>query len=745
LTHYYLLFLWAVEGLALLLAPRRTRAIRRPWIATVLTGIVLSSVAVSLSPGILATARETLNRFPALPVRWQDLQLAVMDLLINWRDPRQLPLALAIILAVMVGWVAAWKRDALLGALLALWGIVPVAVVALIPEAIQARYMVIALPALAFGLAACIAAVRSPALRWIFAVVLAAGIGAQWNHSFPPPDTTFSDEVAYLHQHAHPGDTLLLNNPWISLLTTYYPLPEWIEIASIPDEAPPGFSAADDLPRLGDVAGRSKRLWVAYNASSFADPGFGVSSWLAENMYCVDQFKDLALYVPATAVSETLTSDIHLDSQTQLTSVAADQTATRPGEALRIHLEWTGADLSWWTKADLRLIGPDQAVWASQGFSLGPVRQDIYATLPSPWSERRGLFIPPGTPPGSYTLMLRAGRDTSTDVVIGTLTVVSAPEPVNPPAGPHSVFLPLVARMAYATSQTTGQAFVSSYLSGIPQQGAAPIDLDGNLRLLGLSYESHRLVQSFPLNLELWWQMDHPSSDVRIQLRLVGRGGTLTTRATYPLLDAPLGPSFYPSEYWKSGEVVRQQVQAILPRDLPAGTYTIQIQTTSAEAPWKELLTVAVETRERTWRPPLFRHRSNVRFADVLRLRGYRVSDRELRPGETATLAVYWQAQTNPDRVYAVFNHLRNADNVTVWQQDSWPQGGYYTTDRWVQGEVVAETYTLEIPQDAPPGIYTLFTGVYDPQTVTRLAVVDAAGERYVNDEVPWFTIRVLP
>ncbi|MFN2286313.1 MAG: glycosyltransferase family 39 protein, partial [Anaerolineae bacterium] len=64
MTHYYLVLLWPVQGVLLILLPRATRSIRKPWLATALGigAVVLAFVAVS--PGIRTMVLEVARRFP---------------------------------------------------------------------------------------------------------------------------------------------------------------------------------------------------------------------------------------------------------------------------------------------------------------------------------------------------------------------------------------------------------------------------------------------------------------------------------------------------------------------------------------------------------------------------------------------------------------------------------------------------------------------------------------------------------
>ena len=58
-------------------------------------------------------------------------------------------------------------------------------------------------------------------------------------------------------------------------------------------------------------------------------------------------------------------------------------------------------------------------------------------------------------------------------------------------------------------------------------------------------------------------------------------------------------------------------------------------------------------------------------------------------------------------------------------QHDQQPGDGAFPTTSWVQGEVLSDTYQLELPADLTPGSYRLIVRMYDP---TTLAVLPATG-----------------
>ena len=60
-----------------------------------------------------------------------------------------------------------------------------------------------------------------------------------------------------------------------------------------------------------------------------------------------------------------------------------------------------------------------------------------------------------------------------------------------------------------------------------------------------------------------------------------------------------------------------------------------------------------------------------------------------------------------------VTTELLNADGALVAQHDSEPQGGTMPTIAWRPGQVVTDRHGIALPDDLPPGDYTLIVGIY--------------------------------
>ena len=96
-------------------------------------------------------------------------------------------------------------------------------------------------------------------------------------------------------------------------------------------------------------------------------------------------------------------------------------------------------------------------------------------------------------------------------------------------------------------------------------------------------------------------------------------------------------------------------------------------------------------------------------------LDAYRLGSRTVRPGETLALTLVWRAARGPtaDR-WKVFTHLLDGASGVVAQRDTEPADNLRPTTSWRPGEQIEDNYGIAIPEDLPPGSYTLEVGMYE-------------------------------
>ena len=119
-----------------------------------------------------------------------------------------------------------------------------------------------------------------------------------------------------------------------------------------------------------------------------------------------------------------------------------------------------------------------------------------------------------------------------------------------------------------------------------------------------------------------------------------------------------------------------------------------------------------------------------------------------LQHGATVRLNTVWQALRPIDHDYTVFVHAIDADGKTWAQLDTKPQTGALPTLKWQPGQVVADTYTIQIDVDGPREGFQLEFGLYVEATGER-AFTDAGTDHLLlprpGDPLPTITDQLPP
>lgn len=229
---------------------------------------------------------------------------------------------------------------------------------------------------------------------------------------------------------------------------------------------------------------------------------------------------------------------------------------------------------------------------------------------------------------------------------------------------------------------------------------------------------------------EVDWQAARPApSEESVRLWLADSSG-----ATAASWDFPLAAG-YPASNWATGEVVRQRYVLRLPVNLGEGTYRL-MATVSGQANTLSLGFVRVASVTRMMTPPPMGHPFNqpLNLGGQVELLGYDLAKDVWATNEPITLTLYWRALTTMPAEYHTFVHLLDTAGKVVSQNDAAPANWTRPTTGWLAGEVVADTHTLPPTASRVAGTYRIVVGMYDPQTMTRLELRTAAGERLPDD-----------
>jgi hypothetical protein len=125
--------------------------------------------------------------------------------------------------------------------------------------------------------------------------------------------------------------------------------------------------------------------------------------------------------------------------------------------------------------------------------------------------------------------------------------------------------------------------------------------------------------------------------------------------------------------------------------------------------------------------PPM--HPLHFRFGPSIWLVGYELTTPELAPGETVEVILYWRTFAPLDRQYTIFMHVRDASGEWVAGWDMMPRYNTYPTTDWPVAERIDDAHIVPLPQDLPPGEYTVALGMYYWGTGERLPAYTRQGE----------------
>lgn len=114
---------------------------------------------------------------------------------------------------------------------------------------------------------------------------------------------------------------------------------------------------------------------------------------------------------------------------------------------------------------------------------------------------------------------------------------------------------------------------------------------------------------------------------------------------------------------------------------------------------------------------------SGVGFATAtgrqLVLEGYHIGHNPADPSVTVDLI--WSSDGSTFEPYVIFVHVLDESGNLLAQKDGWPVDGAWPTTCWADGDQVIDSRHVQLPNDTPPGTYTIITGLYDGNTGARL------------------------
>jgi hypothetical protein len=291
-------------------------------------------------------------------------------------------------------------------------------------------------------------------------------------------------------------------------------------------------------------------------------------------------------------------------------------------------------------------------------------------------------------------------------------------------------FLALAVWMPFGVIQPAYQAPPTLALSDpLPLQGVSPVDFQRGIRLVGWEIERDGLQAGQDLAVTLYWESTEPlDRDYSVFLHLVDEESGLIAaqRDSYP------GLGNRPTRAWHPGEIIPDPHRIETPPTAPTpcrcqlvvGLYDYRererLDVLATEASYARLGEVQLLPRRS---PEGIPNPLEVVFGDRVALVGFEMDRRTLHPGDTLQVDLYWRSLAPMELDYTIFVHLVRGEGEVWTQKDQQPQGGAAPTSGWQVGQLVTDSYLLELPPEAPTDAYDIEIGLYDPTTFDRLPV----------------------
>ena len=272
------------------------------------------------------------------------------------------------------------------------------------------------------------------------------------------------------------------------------------------------------------------------------------------------------------------------------------------------------------------------------------------------------------------------------------------------------------------------------------------VSMEDNVLFLGYDLVGQEMVRGGELlQVRLYWQATGPISGDYVSFIHLDAPPDDTTFATadnYQPGD-PQSQIDMPSRQWRPDLYVRDEHRLDLPGDIPPIAYELRAglyeretgqrlsilmgQEESQSGDTIILQQVHVLPAQSSFRSTAH-SRQDYQLGESIKLLAYSVereatADGHIRPGQTITATLFWQALEPVEADYTVFVQLLDETGQVRGQHDSPPVNGRYPTRSWLPAQVVEDETVLKLAPDLPPGEYRIAVGMYELETGQRLEV----------------------
>lgn len=357
----------------------------------------------------------------------------------------------------------------------------------------------------------------------------------------------------------------------------------------------------------------------------------------------------------------------------------------------------------------LRIVIDDDRgnIWASQET---PLLNEVYF-YPPDWESaetdvvRYRLELPPGIPAGVYNI---------------TLTLVDQTTGGQIPVRLESGEFLGVAYPAGSVEIEPPPAIISASRMRIPYSDGTTW-LDGQLQLLGFGEIESAALAGSRLPVDLFWHLPQGALPDGLQVgwRLAAKGEAGELIAMEPL-------SRYDTGNWRLGETVNEKYQIPLPPNLKPGDYILSVEPLDQNGVPLGI-PVAIDSLVINNIDRLYELSEDAAIPldvqwEALALLGLSPERLLGSPGKTTEITLFWEKLRPHGDVYTIFIHVIDKDGNILFQADHWPGG--LPTDILDGGQIIVDRIPLALPDDMPPGDYSIRAGVYLSEDGRRLPII---------------------
>ena len=131
-------------------------------------------------------------------------------------------------------------------------------------------------------------------------------------------------------------------------------------------------------------------------------------------------------------------------------------------------------------------------------------------------------------------------------------------------------------------------------------------------------------------------------------------------------------------------------------------------------------------------------------FAGELMLVGYAYDSRQLVPGDSLGVTLYWQRLSPVIGDYEIQLRLLDESGWVMETVQEQPLGGEAPTSSWLPGETIVDRHEIPVNSAMVPGIYSVQVALQAVEDNKRAMIIDEDG-RWLSDKLQLAPLRVAP